>query len=92
MVPLEGEGATGVRGLEGRTRGGDLRELESGCEERGEEDVREIHGVGKETGEGRTGRGLGAEERDGGTEERPLTALWGNKERGDCYGGQNESK
>lgn len=92
MVPLEGKGATGVRGVEGGARGGDLRELKNGGDERGEEHVREIHGVGKETGEGRMGRGLRAEERDGGTEMWPSTALWRNKERGDCYGGQRERK
>ena len=75
MVPLEGKGTTGVRGVEGGARGGDLRELKNGGDEGGEEHVREIHGVGKETGEGRTGRGLRAEERDGGTEREAVLRL-----------------
>ena len=74
MIPLEGEGTTGVRRLERRARGRDLGQLESGGEERREEGVRDIHGVRKKRGEGRRGE-EGAEERDGGTEMEAVLRL-----------------
>ncbi len=64
-----------MRRVERGARGSDLRELESRGEERGKEHIRDIHGVGRWTGEGRRGRGLRAVERDSGTERLTVDRL-----------------
>ena len=80
MIPLEGEGTTGMGRVKGRARGVDGRELECGCEQRSKEHVREEHGAGdgrKTVGE--MGFGLCAEEQDGGTEAGAVDRLEGEQ-------------